>query len=160
MIRTTTFLAAIALGAPAFAASHAASGDAEAGEAAFRQCQTCHVVESPEGETLAGRGPANRQAPNLYGLAGRPAGSVEGYTRYRDSIVAAGEAGLMWDEASFVAYVQDPNAFLKETLGDNGARSGMSFRVRSEEDAVNLWAYLATFGGEEMTEEGEGDGDS
>lgn len=150
MIRTTaTLAAALMLAAPAFADGHA-SGDAAAGEDTFRQCVTCHVIESPEGETIAGRGQANRQAPNLYGIMGRQAGSVAEYTRYKDSIVEAGEAGLMWDEATFVEYVQDPNSFLKEYLDNSRARSGMSFRVRSEDDAKNLWAYLVQFGGESM----------
>jgi cytochrome c len=162
MTRITTFLAAVAFAAPAFAESHggAPSGDAAAGEEAFnRQCVTCHVIEDGDGETIAGRGPANRTAPNLYGVAGRQAGSVEGFGRYRDSIVEAGEAGLMWNEEDFLVYAQDPQGFLREYLDDNRARSGMSYRVRSEEDAANIWAYLAQFGATEM-EEGDGESES
>jgi cytochrome c len=130
------------LAGPVFAESHAMAeptGDAAAGEAVFRQCQTCHVVENADGEVLAGRNA--KTGPNLYGIAGRTAGSVEDF-RYKDSIVAAGEGGLVWDETTFVAYVQDPQGFLRTTLDDSKARSGMSFRLRSEDDAVNLWAYL------------------
>jgi cytochrome c len=151
MIRTTTLLAAMAFSAPAFAQD--ASGDAAAGEDAFSQCQTCHVVFH-DGETLAGRGQPNRAAPNLYGMVGRQAGTED--FRYSDSMVEAGEAGLMWTEEEFVAYVQDPTGYLREYLDDNRARGKMSYRVRSEEDAVNLYAYLAQFGAMEM-EEGEGD---
>ena len=77
-------------------------------------------------------------------MPGRTAGTNEDFKRYKKSIVAAGEGGLVWDEASFVVYVQDPTAFLKETTGDSKARSGMAFKVRKEEDAVNLWAYIAS----------------
>lgn len=136
----SALFAVTALAAPAFADGHA-SGDAAAGEAVFNQCQSCHVVQNDEGEILAGR--RAKTGPNLYALPARVAGSVEGF-RYRKSIVEAGEAGLMWDEASFVAYVQDPQGFLREYLDDNRARSGMSFRLRSEEDATNLWAYIAS----------------
>lgn len=114
------------------------SGDAAAGESLFRQCASCHVVTNAEGETLAGRG---RTGPNLFGVAGRAAGSVEDF-RYSPGLTATGEAGVVWDEESFAAFVQDPTAFVREATGDNGQRSSMSFRARSEEDALNLYAYL------------------
>ncbi|WP_424972253.1 c-type cytochrome [Dinoroseobacter sp. S76] len=139
----TTFVAAATLAllsAPAFADGHtAASGDAAAGEKAFRQCQSCHVVQDADGNTLAGR--AAKTGPNLYGVAGATAGKVEGF-RYSDGHVAAGDAGLVFDEATFVAYVQDPTAKIREVSGDAKARSKMSFKVRKEADAINLYAYL------------------
>jgi len=151
MIRTTaTLLAAAALAAPAFADS-TASGDAAAGEEAFSQCQTCHVVVDPDGNTLAGRNA--RTGPNLYGVVGRQAGVVEDF-RYGDAIVEAGENGLVWTEETMVAYLQDPTGYLREVLDNRRARGKMSYRVRSEEDAVNLYAFLAQFGAVEM-EEGE-----
>ena len=147
MIRTITLAAVAATGfaaAPALADGHAATGDAAAGEGAFRQCQSCHVVESPDGEVLAGR--AAKTGPNLYGVAGRTAGAVEGF-RYSDLMMSAGEQGVMWDEANFVPYVQDPTGHLREVTGENG-RGKMAYKVRKEEDAVNLYAFLAQFGGE------------
>jgi cytochrome c len=127
------------MAAPAFAGGHA-SGDAAAGESVFRQCQSCHVVQDDDGNVLAGRNA--KTGPNLYGLPGRVVGSVDGF-RYRPSIVEVGETGEVWNEENFVAYVQDPGGWLSEKLGGN-ARSGMAFRLRSEEDAVNLWAYIAS----------------
>jgi cytochrome c len=131
--------AGILVGGAAFAQD--ATGDAAAGEALFNQCQTCHVVVNDAGETLAGRNA--RTGPNLYGVAGRTAGSVDGF-RYSSSMTEAGEAGLVWDEAHFVEYVQDPTGFLRGYLDDNRARGQMAFRVRSEDDAKNLYAYLAS----------------
>ena len=151
MIRTTTAAAVLALlAAPAFADGHAevdltATGDAEAGERAFRQCQSCHVVESPDGEVLAGR--AAKTGPNLYGVVGRTAGVVEDF-RYSDIMVLAGEQGMVYDEAAFVGYTMDPTEYLREVTGDNG-RGKMSYKVRKQEDAVNLYAFLAQFGAEE-----------
>ncbi|SDY39790.1 cytochrome c [Jannaschia faecimaris] len=131
------------LAAPAFADAHlAASGDAAEGEKAFRQCQACHVVEDPSGEVLAGR--ASRTGPNLYGVVGRTAGSVEDF-RYSDLMIAAGEAGMIYDEANFVPYVMDPTAHLKEASGETSGRGKMSYKVRKEEDAINLYAFLAQF---------------
>lgn len=134
--------AALALAsAPAFAQDPdlTATGDAEAGEAAFRQCQTCHVVVNEEGETLAGR--TSKTGPNLYKVAGRTAGTVEGF-RYSSGLTSAGEKGLVWTEETFVGYLQDPTPWLREYLGEASARSNMTFKVRSEDDAKNLYAYL------------------
>lgn len=138
--------AAALLAAPVFADGHAATGDAAAGEEQFnRQCVACHVVANDDGEVLAGRNA--RTGPNLYGLAGATLGAVEDF-RYGDAIVELGEAGTVWTEENFVGYVQDPTGWLRETLDDNRARGKMAYRVRNEEDAVNLYAYLATFGAE------------
>lgn len=134
-----------------------ATGDADAGEAAFRQCQTCHVVVNDEGETLAGR--ASKTGPNLYKVAGRTAGTVEGF-RYSSGLTSAGEKGLVWTEETFMAFVQDPTPYLREYLGDASARSNMTFKVRSEDDAKNLYAYLLKLGGGEDGEDGDDDGGS
>ncbi|WP_377513014.1 c-type cytochrome [Octadecabacter sp. R77987] len=126
----------------AFAESHA-SGDAANGETLFaRQCVACHVVADAEGEVLAGRNA--KVGPNLFGIAGATPGTVEDF-RYGDAIVAAGETGAVFDEATFVAYTMDPTAWLRDVTEDARARSKMSFKVRSETDAADLYAYLATF---------------
>lgn len=140
MTRLFAALAATALTAVPMAAS-AQSGDAAAGERAFRGCQACHVVVNDAGETLAGRNA--KTGPNLYQVAGRTAGSVDGF-RYSSSMSEAGEAGLVWDEESFVAYVQDPTGFLQGYLDDGSARGSMSYKVRSEGDAADLYAYLSS----------------
>lgn len=125
--------------APAYVAP---TGDAAAGEALFNQCQSCHVVRDEAGQVLAGRN--SRTGPNLHGVVGRIAGTYPEF-RYGDGIVAAGEMGLIWDEDHFVAYVQDPTAFLREYTGNNRARGNMSFRLRNEQNARDLYAFLATF---------------
>lgn len=128
------------LAAPALAQDM--SGDPAEGEKAFRQCQTCHVVADADGNVLAGRNA--KTGPNLYGVFGRQAGTLEDFS-YSDGMVAAGEGGLIWDEANFVTYVQDPNAFLSDHLGEK-VRSKMTFKVRSEDDATNLAAYISSLG--------------
>lgn len=138
--------AAMLLSAPmAMADAHGASGDAEAGETAFRQCIACHVVVNEAGDTLAGRNA--RTGPNLYGIAGRAIGEIEDF-RYSTGLTALNEAGTIWTEENFVAYVQDPTSYIREATGDNGARGAMAFRVRSEEDAINLYAYLGSLAAE------------
>ena len=134
--------------APALAGGHAGSGDPAAGEEAFKQCIACHVVVTDDGEKLAGRNA--KTGPNLYGIAGRQAGTVDGF-RYGKDIVTAGEEGLVWTEETFVAYVQDPTPYLREVLDNRRARGKMAYKVRSEEDALNLYAYLASIGPEPAT---------
>ncbi len=141
-----TFLsifAAATAAAPVLADDHA-SGDPEAGEKAFRQCKACHMIVDDDGNNIVRGG---RVGPNLYGIVGRTAGSIEDF-RYSDLLAAAGEQELAWDEESFVGYVQDPTGWLKEYTGEDG-RGKMSYMVRKEEDAVNVWAYLASVGPDE-----------
>lgn len=130
-----TAITLASLAAPAFAQD----GDAEAGEKAFRQCKACHMVIDDAGETIVKGG---QVGPNLYGIMGRTAGSVEDF-KYSDLIMAAGEKGLEWDQESFVAYTQDPTGWLKEYTGENG-RGKMTYKARKEEDVVNIWAYLGS----------------
>lgn len=123
--------ALIALSAPAFA-----EGDAEAGEKAFKKCKACHMIVSPEGEEIFKGG---KTGPNLYGIIGRTAGSVEDF-RYKDGLKEAAEAGFVWTEEAVAAYVADPKAW----LGDNGyaPKSGMSFKLKKGGEDVA--AYLAS----------------
>ena len=132
---TLTALAFASLAAPTFAQ------DIEAGKKTFNQCQTCHVIANDAGEVLAGKNA--KTGPNLYGLPGRVAGSYAGF-KYGESIVALGATGFVWDEASFVEYVQDPAKFLKTKLGDDSAKSKMAFKLKKPEDAANLWAFIAS----------------
>lgn len=135
-------------GAPAFADGHAPTvGDVAAGEAAFaKQCVSCHVVVNDAGETLAGR--KAKTGPNLYGTAGRAIGSIDGF-RYGNGIEAMAEQGAVWTEESFVGYVQDPTKWLREASGNKKVRGKMSYKVRKEDDAFNLYAYLHSLGGPE-----------
>ncbi len=146
-LKIATALAAATLATGAFAESHAGSGDAAAGEKEFNKCKSCHMIVADDDTEIVKGG---RTGPNLYGVIGRQAGTVEGF-RYGDSLVAAGEAGLVWDEEQFVAYVQDPRTFLKEYLDDSGAKSKMSFRLRKGMEDV--YAYLVSVGPEMEMEE-------
>jgi len=135
--------AAVLLSAPMAMADGHITGDAAAGEAAFRQCATCHNVVDAEGNVLAGR-PNSRTGPNLYGIAGSVAGSVEGF-RYSPGLTALNEAGHVWDEAGFAAYIVAPTDYIRETTGDGGLRGAMANqRLRGDTAAQDLYAYLAS----------------
>ncbi|WP_415145818.1 c-type cytochrome [Limimaricola cinnabarinus] len=156
------------------------TGDAAEGEAQFaRQCVSCHVIANDAGEVLAGRN--GKIGPNLHGVIGRTPGAVEDF-RYSDAIIAYGEMdpaedptgtapmsddieGMVWGVDNTVAYLQDPTGFLREALDDPRARSKMAYKVRDEQTAHDITAYLVSFSpdfeaGEETGDEtGEETGD-
>lgn len=120
------------------AAAPAFAGDAAAGEADFKKCKACHSIIGADGSEIVKGG---KTGPNLAGVIGRPIASVADFA-YGDSLLAVGATGAAWDEASLAAYVTDPSAWLKATLGDDGAKSKMSFKLSS--GAEDMAAYLAT----------------
>jgi len=132
-ITLSVMAATLVLALPAFA------GDAAKGEKDFKKCKACHAIVAADGTEIVKGG---RTGPNLYGVIGRVAGSTD--FKYGDSIVAAGKAGLVWDEANLVEYIADPKGFLVKTTGDAGARAKMSFKLtKGGEDVA---AYLASVG--------------
>jgi len=130
-ISLTTIAAVFALSAPAFA------GDAATGEKEFRKCKACHMIVADDGTEIVKGG---KTGPNLYGVIGRVAGTTD--FKYGESIVAAGAAGVVWDETNIVTYIADPKAFLVEATGDSGAKSKMSFKLAK--GGEDLAAYLAS----------------
>ena len=133
MIHKLIAIAALSLGAPAFA-----DNVSEAGAKLFKKCKSCHMIESDDGEVLAKGG---KSGPNLYGMIGRTAGSVEGF-KYSKDLFAAGEAGLIWNEVLLAEWVTDPKAFLRNALDNPKAKSKMSFKLKKGGDDVA--AYLAS----------------
>lgn len=128
------------LSAPVFADGHA-TGDAEAGAKVFNKCKSCHTIADAEGNNIVKGG---RVGPNLYGVFNRVAGTTD--FKYGKSMVAAGEAGVAWNEENFISFVADPKKFLAEATGDARAKSKMSFKLKKEKDAANVWAYLVSVG--------------
>jgi len=120
----------------ALSAAPAIAGDAAAGEKDFKKCKSCHMIESDTGETIVKGG---KTGPNLYGVIGRAAGSVDGF-RYSSALQDLGAAGIVWDEANLAQYITDPNAF----VADNGisGRTKMSFKLKKGSEHVA--AYLAS----------------
>ncbi|WP_187428135.1 Cytochrome c-551 [Roseobacter fucihabitans] len=134
MIRTFAAIIAISFAAPVFAA-----GDAAEGEKTFNKCKSCHMIVADDGTEIVKGG---KTGPNLYGVIGRTAGSAD--FKYGDDLVAAGEAGLVWDEATLATYIADPRDFLRTTLDDKKAKSRMAFKLKKGGEDVA--AYLASVG--------------
>ncbi len=104
--------AALLATSPVLADGHA---DIDSGAKVIKKCQACHVVRAPDGTILAGK--SSKTGPNLWGIVGRQAGTLDGF-RSKKSRVAAGVAGLIWIEEQVVTYVQDPTGFLRDYLDD------------------------------------------
>ena len=103
----------------------AADGDADKGAKVFKKCLACHRI-GPGAKTLVG--------PELNGVVGRKAGSVEGYS-YSD---ASKNSGLVWDEATLTLYLRSPRAVVPGTK--------MTFAgLTKDGDIADVIAYLKTF---------------
>lgn len=123
-----------ALAMPAFAQD----GDVATGEKEFRKCKACHMIESPEGESIVKGG---KTGPNLYGIIGSPAGAQEDF-KYSDALIALNEAGEVWTQEDLAAYITDPNVFVQEKTGDDSAKTKMTFKMRKNQ--ADVAAYLAS----------------
>jgi cytochrome c len=120
--RTTVAVITALAGAPGLAQAQ----DAAAGEKVFVKCKVCHQV---------GENAKNLVGPQLNGLIGRKAGSVEGYA-YTD---ANKNSGFTWDEATLKEYLKNPKAKIPGTK--------MIFAgLPKDEDIADLIAYLKQFG--------------
>ena len=106
-------------------------GDPVAGEKVFRKCKVCHSVE-PGKKNIAG--------PNLLGVFGRQAGTVD--FKFGASMIEAGEAGLVWTPETVDAYIQDPKKFLQEYLGVSKVRNKMVLKLKREDQRADVIAYL------------------
>jgi cytochrome c len=122
-------VASLAVSAPAYA-----EGDIAAGEKEFGKCKSCHMVVAPDGAEIVKGG---KTGPNLHGVIGRAAGSAD--FKYGASLKAAGEKGLVWDAESFAEYTEDPAAFLKKYLGDDKAKSNMTFKLKKGGEDIAAW---------------------
>jgi cytochrome c len=118
------------------AAGPAVAGDPAVGEREWAKCRACHAIVATDG-TVIQRGP--NTGPNLYGVVGRAAASVEGF-RYSAGLAEARDKGLVWDEATMVAYVADPVAYIRAFTGNARARGNMAYKLASGVD--HIVAYL------------------
>ncbi|MGL4526970.1 MAG: c-type cytochrome [Aestuariivirga sp.] len=134
MMKTLFLLPALALAL----ATPALAGDAAKGEADFKKCKACHMIVADDGTEIQKGG---KTGPNLYGVIGRAVAGVADF-KYGESIAAVGAKGTVWDEASLAEYAADPTAWLKKTLGDDGAKSKMTFKLTK--GAEDMAAYLAS----------------
>ena len=109
----------LAIGMIAAMPAVASAADAAAGETVFGKCKACHQIGK------------NAVGPNLTGVIGRKAGTVEGFT-YSEAMK---NSGITWDEASFKDYIADPK---KKVPGNKMVFMGL----KEAADVDNLLEYL------------------
>ena len=111
---------------------------AQADERLWANCRTCHAVTAPDG-TVKARG--GRSGPNLHDLAGRAMAGDRSFRLYSDALLRLGAQGRRWTEGDFIAYLADPDQFLRAATNDPAAQSDMHVQMRQGGGA--LWAWLA-----------------
>jgi cytochrome c len=102
----------------------ALAADPAAGEKIFKtQCGICHAVVAGE----------NRIGPTLFGVVGRPAGSVPGFNYTADHK----KLGITWDAANLDKYLTNPRAMVPDT-------SMVYAGLKDDAQRADLVAYLET----------------
>ncbi len=113
---------ALAIGLAASGAS--AADDVENGKKIAKKCTACHTLN---------KGGKNRLGPNLFGVLGKPAGHVKDY-KYSKALL---DSGIVWDEANFMAFIDNPKKTIKGTK--------MSFAgIKKPAQRAELLAYFKT----------------
>jgi cytochrome c len=112
-------IAAIAV---AFTAAPAGAADIEAGKTIFNRCKVCHRLDA---------GAPGSLGPNLHGLFGRKAGSLDGFN-YSEAMK---NSGITWDDETLAKYLGDPKTFIP---GNKMAFPGL----KNGNDVANVIAYL------------------
>ena len=96
------------------------------GAKVFRKCAACHSTE-------AGK---HKVGPSLAGVVGRKAGTAEGFEKRYKGLK---DADWSWDEASLMAYLENPSKFTK---AKTGKRSSMGLKLKKEDDRKAVIEYL------------------
>ena len=118
-IAALAVIAATILATPALAA-----GDPVQGKAVFARCAICHNVEKEGG---------NGVGPNLFGIMGRKAASVDGFN-YSGPMKAS---GIVWNDDKLSQWVAGP---AKMVPGTKMAFAG----ITSKGQIADVVAYLNT----------------
>jgi cytochrome c len=111
--------------APPARAQDAPPGDPAAGQRIFNQCRACHTIE---------QGGRNGVGPNLHGVVGRKAASIEGF-RYSANLRELAEGGLTWTEDRLRVYLRNPKELVpRGTMAYPG--------LRQDQQLSDIIAYL------------------
>ena len=116
-VMAMTLMASVATGA-----APATAADADKGQKLYAVCKTCHTVE---------QGGKHQVGPNLPGMFGRTAGTVDGY-KYSD---AMRDSKIKWTAESVDKYMADPKGFIPK---NKMVYAGM----KKPEDRADLIEYL------------------
>jgi cytochrome c len=109
---------------PAMAAAD--TGEVVRGARVYQRCYSCHTVDPNEQARL--------QGPSLYGVVGRRAASLAGFS-YSPALIAKAEAGLVWTEDELDRFLLEPERAIPGNLM-------AFFGLPDARDRADLIAYL------------------
>ena len=99
-----------------------AAGDVDKGAKLYKRCKACHTLDE---------GGKNKVGPNLFGIFGREAGTLEGFKFSK----AMKGAEVVWDETTLDQFLIKPKKFIPKTkMGFPG--------LRKEGQRADVIAYL------------------
>lgn len=97
--------------------------DAENGAGVFKRCGACHQI---------GEGAKNGLGPHLNCIAGKKAGSVEGF-KYSDAVA---NSGIEWTDENLLAWFEADDKVIK------GNRMIFPAGIKNEADRADLLAFI------------------
>ncbi len=99
-----------------------AAGDVDKGAKLYKRCKACHTLDE---------GGKNKVGPNLFGIFGRQAGTLEGF-KFSKAMKAS---DVVWDEATLDQFLTKPKKFIpKNKMGFPG--------LKKENQRADIIAYL------------------
>jgi cytochrome c len=108
--------------AMALSISAANAADVKKGQKVFKKCKACHTLKA---------GGKNKIGPNLHGIFGRKAASIQGF-KYSAAMKAS---GIVWDAATLDKFLIKPRKLVPKTK--------MAFAgLRKQPQRDDLIAYL------------------
>jgi len=124
MVRILKLAAAATAAAALLSTAAMGAGDAAKGKELFARCMVCHTSE---------KGGPNRVGPNLFGVVGRKAGTLPGFS----FSPAMKNSGITWDEEVLAKYLLAPSKMVPGTKMPFGGFNDPS-------QSADVAAYLAT----------------
>jgi len=116
--------ASLLLAAATLVATNARAADPGAGKNVYQRCAICHRAD---------KGGGNGLGPNLFGIVGRKAGTVPGFSYS----AAMKNSGVVWNADKLAAYIAHPSQVVP---GNRMAFAG----IGNPQQVGDLVAYLAT----------------
>ena len=110
------------------ASGSALAGDPVKGKRVFNKCVSCHPIKKKGKQGIG---------PNLFGIVGRKAGSVQGFKKY----TGLKGADFVWDDATLDSWLANPKKFIKKR---GGKKTLMMVKLRKVTQRDDVIAYMKT----------------